>query len=204
MAQLPENTEIIISISALNDTYLCAMNLSYKHLLPVDFAPDSRVWIYQSSRLFAMTEALQIEDLLNHFVANWKSHGTPVKGFGTMFFGQFIILMADENATGVSGCSTDSSVRLIKEIEQLYKVTMFDRQHLAFIIKDKVQLLPLGQLAYAFNNNFITADTLYYNNTVQTKAELESNWIIPVSQSWLAKKLNLLPENGISKTIHPN
>ncbi|HEX4958289.1 MAG TPA: hypothetical protein VFV46_08940, partial [Lacibacter sp.] len=118
------------------------MNLEYKHLLPADFTPESRVWIYQSSRLFTMSEALQIEDLLNHFVANWKSHGTPVKGFGTLFFGQFIVLMADEQATGVSGCSTDSSVRLIKEIEQLYKVSMFDRQNLAFIIKDKVQLLP--------------------------------------------------------------
>lgn len=169
------------------------MNLEYKHLLPADFAPESRVWIYQSSRLFTMGEALQIEDLLNHFVANWKSHGTPVQGFGTMFFGQFIVLMADENATGVSGCSTDSSVRLIKEIEQLYKVSLFDRQSLAFIIKNKVELLPLNQLQYAFDNSFINTDTIYYNNTVLTKAELENNWMIPLKESWLAKKLKSGP-----------
>ena len=165
------------------------MNLDYKHLLPADFAADSRVWVYQSSRLFSLGEALQIEDLLNHFVENWKSHGTPVKGFGTLFFGQFIILMADERATGVSGCSTDSSVRLIKEIEQLYKVSMFDRQNLAFIIKDKIELLPLGQLQYAFDNGFIKADTVYINNLVQTKEELENNWLIPVKESWLAKRI---------------
>ncbi len=176
--------------------YLCTMNLSYKHLLPQEFAPDSRVWIYQSSRLFTMGEALQIEDLLNHFVANWKSHGSPVKGFGTLFFGQFIVLMADEQATGVSGCSADSSVRLIKEIEQLYKVAMFDRQNLAFVIKDKVELLPLSQLPYAFSNGFITPDTLYYNNTVLTKQELENTWMIPVKDSWLAKKLNLSTQNA--------
>ena len=165
------------------------MNLDYKHLLPADFAADSRVWVYQSSRLFSLGEALQIEDLLNHFVENWKSHGTPVKGFGTLFFGQFIILMADERATGVSGCSTDSSVRLIKEIEQLYKVSMFDRQNLAFIIKEKIELLPLGQLQYAFDNGFIKADTVYINNLVQTKEELENNWLIPVKESWLAKRI---------------
>ncbi len=167
------------------------MNLGYSHLLPADFATDSRVWIYQSSRMFSMGEALQIEDLLNHFTANWKSHGTPVKGFGTLFFGQFIVLMADENATGVSGCSTDSSVRLIKEIEQLYKVAMFDRQNLAFVVKDKIQLLPLNQLQYAADNNFIQADTLYFNNLVQTKQELEQNWLVPVSESWLAKRIKL-------------
>jgi hypothetical protein len=167
------------------------MNLEYKHLLPADFAPDSRVWVYQSSRLFFMSEAIQIEDLLNHFVENWKSHGTPVKGFATMFFGQFIVLMADEQATGVSGCSTDSSVRLIKEIEQLYKVSMFDRQNLAFVRKERIELLPLSQLQYAVDNKFLDSDTLYINNLVQTKEELEQNWLIPVKESWLAKRIKL-------------
>ncbi len=139
-----------------------------------------------------MSEALQIEELLNHFTSNWKSHGTPVKGFGTLFFGQFIILMADENATGVSGCSTDSSVKLIKEIENLYKVNMFDRQTLAFIIKEKVQLLPMNQIQYALDNNFITPNTMYVHNLVQTKAELESSWLIPLKESWLAKRLQFV------------
>lgn len=167
------------------------MNLQYKHLLPADFHDNSRVWIYQSSRLFGMGEALQIEDLINHFIANWKSHGVPVKGFGTLFFGQFIILMADEEATNVGGCSTDSSVRLIKEIENLYKVSMFDRQSLAFVIKDKVQLLPLNQLQYAVDNGFIEADTLYFNNLVATKKEMEGNWLIPVQSSWLKQRIQL-------------
>jgi hypothetical protein len=172
------------------------MNLEYTHLLPADFAPDSRVWIYQSSRLFFMSEAIQIEDLLNNFIAKWNSHGTPVKGFGTLFFGQFIILMADENATGVSGCSTDSSVHLMKEIEQLYQVSLFDRQNLAFVIKDKIQLLPLNQLHYAYNNQFINSDTLYFNNLVQTNNELKTNWLIPVKESWLSKKILLRKEKS--------
>ena len=97
--------------------------------------------------------------------------------------------MADETATGVSGCSTDSSVRLIKSIEQKFNVQMFDRQNLAFVVKDKIQLLPLNQLGYAVENNFINADTLYFNNTVLTKKELLDKWLIPVKESWLAKRL---------------
>jgi hypothetical protein len=163
----------------------------YKELIPADFAPDSRVWVYQSSRLFMMSEALHIEDLLNNFIANWNSHGSPVKGYGNLFFGQFVVLMADERATGVSGCSTDSSVRLIKQIEQLFNVNMFDRQMLTFQVKDKVQMLPLSQLQYAIDNKFISPDTLYFNNLVQTKEELENNWLIPVKDSWLAKRVSL-------------
>ncbi|HEY0676800.1 MAG TPA: hypothetical protein VGD17_00890 [Chitinophagaceae bacterium] len=165
------------------------MNLNYRELLPADFNANSRVWIYQSSRLFSIGEALEIESMLEQFAEQWKSHGTPVKGYGNLFFGQFIVLMADESATGVSGCSTDSSVRLIKHIETRFNVNMFDRQMLAFVVKDKLQLLPMNQLNYAMQNNFIGPDTLYFNNLVQTKEELENNWIIPLKESWLAKKV---------------
>jgi len=168
------------------------MNLEYKSLLPADFASESRVWIYQGSRLFSMSEALEIEIMLNDFVKKWLSHGTPVKGYANLFFGQFIILIADEAATGVSGCSTDSSVRLIKEIEKKYNVNMFDRTALAFLVKDKLQLIPMQQLQYSLDNNFLTLDTLYFNNPVETKQELESNWIIPLKESWLARRINLV------------
>lgn len=160
-------------------------------MLPGDFAGDSRVWMYQSSRLFTMQEVLQVETLLNHFTENWQSHGTPVKGYGNVLFGQFIVLMADENATGVSGCSTDSSVRLIKQIEEMFTVNMFDRQMLAFLVKEKVQLLPLAQIQYALDNQFIAADTVYFNNLVQTKDELEQKWMIPVKDSWLKNRIRL-------------
>ena len=171
------------------------MKLDYKYLLDGNFHPGSRVWIYQANRVFSLQEALSIEDMLNDFTAAWKSHGTPVKGIGYLFFGQFIILMADESATGVSGCSTDSSVRLIKGIEEQFSVSMFDRTTLAFVVKDKIQLLPLSQLQYAADNGFIDADTLYFNNLVQTKEELENNWIIPLKESWLKNRLRLKIES---------
>lgn len=167
------------------------MNFEYKHLIPEEFHSTSRVWIYQSSRLFLISEALEIEEMMNEFVENWRTHGAKVKGYANLLFGQFIVLMADETQAGVSGCSTDSSVRLIKAVEQRFNVDMFNRQNLAFLIKEKIQLLPLSQLKYAFENNFINADTIYFNNLVQTKDELLNKWMIPVKDSWLSKKLPL-------------
>ncbi len=124
--------------------------------------------------------------MLEEFVASWKSHGTPVKGYGNLFYGQFIVLMADETASGVSGCSTDGSVRLIREIEQRFGVPLFDRLMLAFQPRDKIEMVPLAQLPYALENGFVGPDTPYFNNTVQTKAELEAKWLIPLKDSWLA------------------
>ena len=171
------------------------MKLDYTYLLDGTFSADSKVWIYQANKVFSLQEALDIEEMLNEFASQWKSHGIPVKGAGYLLFGQFIILMADETATGVSGCSTDSSVRLIKDIEQKFNVNMFDRMTLAFAVKDKIQLLPLAQLQYAADNGFIDGDTLYFNNLVQTKEELENKWIIPVKDSWLKTRIKLKVEN---------
>ena len=166
------------------------MNLEYKHLLPQEFSAQSRVWIYQSSRMFLLSEALEIEELLNKFSSEWRSHGAEVDAYANLFFGQFIVLMADERKAGVSGCSTDASVRFIKELGEKFHVDFFNRTNLAFLVKDKIQLLPLNQVDYALNNNFIDKDSLYFNNLVQTKEELENNWIIPVKDSWLNKKLS--------------
>jgi hypothetical protein len=137
------------------------MNLEYKELLPQNFSPDSKVWIYQSSRLFSLSEALDIETLLNKFSAEWRSHGAEVNAYCNLFFGQFVVLMADETNVGVGGCSTDSSVRFIKELGQKFGVDFFDRTSMAFLVKDKIQMLPLNQLQYAFDNGFIDQGTWF-------------------------------------------
>ena len=164
------------------------MDLSYKHLLPEKFAATSRVWVYQSSRLFSIGEALEIEEALIEFSASWRSHGAEVEGWAQLFFGQFLVIMADETSTNVSGCSTDASVRFVKLLGEKYGVDFFNRTSLSFFIKDKIQQLPLSQVSYAFENGFIKPDTLYFNNLVQNRHELENNWIIPVKDSWLASK----------------
>jgi hypothetical protein len=165
------------------------MNINFHDSIPTDFDGNSHVWVYQSNRAFTIEEAVRIEVLLKNFANEWKSHGAPVKGFANLFFGQFIIFMADETATGVSGCSTDSSVRLIKNIEQDFGVELFDRLMLAFIIQERIQMLPLSEINPAIERGLITENTLYFNNTILTKAELLSHWIIPVKESWLGKRI---------------
>ena len=165
------------------------MNLEYKNLLPDNFSPESKVWVYQSSRLFSLQEALEIEALLNKFSSEWRSHGNEVYAYCNLFFGRFIVLMADETHTTVGGCSTDASVRFIKELGQKFNVDFFNRTNLAFVINHKIQILPMNQLAYALDNYFVNPDTLYFNNLVATKNELENNWIIPIKNSWIASKI---------------
>jgi hypothetical protein len=167
------------------------MKLNYQEHIPSDFDADSKVWIYQSNRLLSISEALQLENILKDFVENWESHGAAVKGYANLFFGQFIVFMADDTDARICGRAVDAVTRFVQELEKQFAVNLMDRQTLGFIVKDNIQLLPFSQLNYAIENNFINTDTLYFNNLVINKKELLNNWLIPVKESWLMSKIKI-------------
>lgn len=165
------------------------MNLDYKEFLKPDFSPNSKVWVYQANRLLRLDEAFVAEEMVKKFVESWQSHGEPVKGQGLIIFGYFVVLIADDTQTHVGGCSTDSSVRFIKQLGEKFRIDFFDRNQLAFVVNDGIELLPYQQVQYALEHNFLFGDSLYFNNLVATKKDFEDKWIIPLKESWLAQKM---------------
>lgn len=166
-----------------------------EQLIPAGYADNSRVWVYQSSRPMSEKEELEINEQLQQFYMQWQAHGAPVKGWAKLLFRRFIVMIADETDVTVSGCSTDSSVRIIKSIERQYEVNMFDRLSITFLLKDQPEVLPLGQVQYAIDKGYINADTLLFNNLVETKKELLENWLQPLGNSWLKGRVSL-PANA--------
>jgi len=162
-----------------------------KDLLPAGFHDNSRVWIYQGSRPFIEKEETEINEQLYQFYAQWHTHGTPVKGWAKLLFRQFVVVMADETDASVSGCSTDSSVKIIKSLERQYSVNFFDRMSITFLIKGKAEMLPFSQVQYAIDKGYINKDTLLFNNIATTKAELLTQWLVPLHKSWLADRVSL-------------
>ncbi len=160
-------------------------------LLPADFADESRVWIFQSGRAFVAKEQREIDEQLHQFYSQWQAHGAPVKGWAKLLFQQFIIVMADETGTHVSGCSTDGMMRLIKSLERQYEVNFFDRMMLTFLVEGKAQMLPFAQVQYALDKGYINPDTPVFNNIATTKKALEQNWLVPLRESWLADKVSI-------------
>jgi hypothetical protein len=159
-------------------------------LLPEGFAANARVWVYQSSRAFIEKEETEVNEQLQQFYTQWQSHGEPVKGWAKLLFRQFIVVIADETEVMVGGCSTDSSVRVVKSIERQYDVNFFDRMMLTFLVNGKAQMLPYEQVQYALDKGYINKDTPVFNNIVTNKAELLENWLVPLSKSWLATRVS--------------
>jgi hypothetical protein len=166
--------------------------LSYLSELPTDFSSDSRVWIYQCNRPLRANEVAEIDEQLHNFYTQWQSHGQVIKGWAKCLYQQFIVILADETSSGVSGCSTDGMVRIIKSFEKQYLIELFDRLTITFLVNDKVQPLPIGQINYALEKNYLQSDTLLFNNLVDTKQKLEQEWLVPLNQSWLWSRVEAI------------
>ena len=150
----------------------------------MSFSPQSRVWVYQSDRKFTSAEENQIIDKLAVFTSQWKAHGNELLATAEIRYGYFIVLVVDETQANVTGCSIDSSVRLIKEIEQEYQVDLFNRFNMAYKVNEEVVVTNKEDFETLVNIKQITPETIVFNNMVQTLADFNQKWEVPFKDSW--------------------
>lgn len=160
-------------------------------LIPADFPENSRVWIYQSNRPFQAKEKIEIKEQLEHFYLQWNVHGADIKGWAGILFDHFIVFIADDSNIAISGCSIDSSVKVLKSIERQYNVQLFDRMTITLLVKDSIQMLPFSQLQYALEKEYITGDTLIFNNLIDKLIHLQTDWLLPLKDSWAKNHIQL-------------
>ncbi len=153
-----------------------------------DLAPQARVWIYQSNRAIEKELLPAIEHQVKQFVAEWTAHSKKVIADGAVFENHFIILAADEAAVKVSGCSIDSSVAFMRQLQEKYALDFFDRFHTVYIdAHQNFQSVAKDQLQQLLREGKVTSGTLLFNNMVQTLGELKNNWLVPLKNSWHAR-----------------
>jgi hypothetical protein len=150
-------------------------------------APESRIWIFQAERQMSPHELQVVEEKLRAFTESWAAHGEALKTSFAVKFNQFIILAADEHHQSPSGCSIDSSFRVLKEIESEVGIQLFDRNLVAFKAGDQVIVVPLRELKLKFAEGTLKPDSLSFNNLITTKAELAEQWVVPASKTWLKR-----------------
>jgi hypothetical protein len=152
-------------------------------------ADSARIWIYQAGRKFTETEKSTISDTLTAFTHSWVAHGNPLKTSFSILYDQFIVLAADENFNEASGCSIDSSVRVIRQLDQQFSLGLFDRTKIGFLKDEQLEMIPLNELPKALGEGRWQENSMFFNNVLSTKGQLTSGWIVPANQTWLKRYL---------------
>ena len=151
----------------------------------MNFAPQSKVWVYHADSILTEQENQLVTHKLAHFISKWESHGQLVKAKAEIRHNRFIIITADETIASIGGCAIDALIRIMKEIGKEMKIDFFNRFYVSY-------RNPLGTIVSANRNEFehaiatgeISANTIVFNSLVENLEELNTQWEIPFKQSW--------------------
>jgi len=150
----------------------------------MEMSSQSRVWVYQSDRKLTTDEAVQIQMHLDNFTRSWTAHNNQLMAKAEIRYNRFLILIVDESQAGASGCSIDKSVNFMKQLEQHFGISLFDRFNLAYRNGEEVVSVPRQQFEELLKGGQINTDTIVFNNLVQNVAELQTKWEVPFKDSW--------------------
>lgn len=149
-----------------------------------ELSDKSRIWIFQSGQPL-IGKAEQITQEADAFLQQWAAHGSQLKASCHVAYNHFLIIAIDEDFNMASGCSIDSMTRFVQELAKKHDVELFDRTKLAFNKEGEIVLVEMNKMKTLVAEGFFTSETLFFNNNIQTKAQLNSEWLVKPEESWL-------------------
>lgn len=152
----------------------------------VGMDPNTRVWIYQSSRPFTTEESIEIDMQLQAFAKTWTAHNQQLQAAGFLQFNRVIVLMVDESHTSASGCSIDTSTHFIQSLEKKYGVELFNRMLVYYQVNGEWEQTNLRDLRELVSQSKVSDQTTVINPLVQNKSAFDSGFITSAAECWIA------------------
>ena len=136
------------------------------------FPDEAKVWVYALARPLTDAERELVTARLSSFIAQWNSHGAPVHGGFEIFENRFV-LIAGYVDDGVSGCSTDTMVRVMKDLREKSGIDGFDRTLVFFRDAGQhVQAVKREEFQELVRASQVDADTPVFDPTIQFVGDL--------------------------------
>ncbi|MFT4772707.1 MAG: hypothetical protein ACI9D1_002746, partial [Cryomorphaceae bacterium] len=84
-----------------------------------------------------------------------------------------------------TGCSIDSSVHFIQQLEKALGKSLMQRtQVIYFNESSEIQEVEMNQMS-----GVIIEETLVFNNLLTSLGEMRKGWLVPAKDSWHARML---------------
>lgn len=153
--------------------------------VPFETLPEeAKIWIYQSNRKFSDDEIAEIDEAVKAFVTEWSAHGTGLEASYLIKYNRFIILAVNQENQSATGCSIDASVHFIQQLEQKYGVDLLDKMNVTFKQGEFITHKPLIEFKKLAKDKSVSANTIVFNNLVNTVGEWQDYWEVPAGESW--------------------
>ena len=154
-----------------------------------DLPAEARIWIYQAKRKLSDEEVTEITEKTKAFVEQWAAHGSMLSAGFEIKHNRFIVFGIDQREIQASGCSIDESVHYIQSLEREYEVELLDKMNVTYYNGPHIAHKTLLDFKEMVKNRSVSANTIVFNNLVNTKEEYETKWEIPLQESWHSRFL---------------
>jgi hypothetical protein len=165
------------------------VNLQQRHQLFRELPDTSRVWIFQSVAPIDPARGDACWPVMKQFVQSWVSHGAPVRGAASVVAGHFMIIVADECAAQVGGCSGDALHRAVQVFGERTGLNWLDRSHIPLWTENQLAFMTRPHLVEALREGRLTDQDLMLDHTVPTLGAWREAWLTPIAATWLARFL---------------
>lgn len=153
-------------------------------LVEFNTLPDySKIWIYQSNRRLTTDELELVTNRTKIFLEQWAAHGTGLQAGFEIKYERFIVIAVNQDEQSATGCSIDSSVRFIQELEKELDIELLDKMNVAFKQGDFVNFKNLLDFKKMAKSGAIGKKTIVFNNLVTNILEYKENWEVPANDS---------------------
>ena len=149
-----------------------------------DLPGHSRIWIYQSNRKLSDDEVTAITDATQEFVENWAAHGQSLEASFVIKYNRFIILAVNQDVQAATGCSIDSSVQFIQDLEAKYEIDLLDKMNVTYKTGEFITFKTLIEFKQLAKSKSVSENTIVFNNLVNTIEEWQDFWEVPANESW--------------------
>lgn len=152
--------------------------------------PESAsVWVYQSSRSFSAEELPVLEAKIKDYLETWSSHGVGLHTSYELRYNRFIVVGLNQEMHPVSGCSLDGLARFIQDLEKEFQVDLLDRMNVSYRQGEFIAYKHLKDFKKMVKEKAVSPKTIVFNNLVHNKAEYQTNWEVPLEESWHSRFL---------------
>jgi hypothetical protein len=157
--------------------------------LPFDAMPDTaRLWIFPAARSLSAAEGERLLAETDAFIAGWAAHGVPLTAARDLRLDRFLMVAADEEAAGVSGCSIDALVRRMDRLGSALGVDLLDHGPVVYRDGGVIRHVSRDGFAALAASATVTVDTVVFDNTITTVGDVRSGrWERPAADTWHAR-----------------
>ncbi|MDB5106887.1 MAG: hypothetical protein JWP91_4576 [Fibrobacteres bacterium] len=146
---------------------------------------DVRCWVFGSSKPLSESDPV-LRGRLDRFFSQWQSHGEAVSGRWRILDDRFLVVLREPEGAEVSGCSIDSMVGEVKQLERELDSRLLDSSRIFYRAADgaveSVNRLEFKALAAAGK---VAPDTEVFDTTLTSLADLRPGiFSKPMKDSW--------------------